>query len=224
MKITRNLLLGATAVAILSGCQTNPYQDRDGSTNKTAVGATVGTILGAAAGAVISHDNRGKGAAIGAAVGGLAGGSYGYYADKQEEALRQQMQGTGVDIQREGDNIQLIMPGSITFATNSAQITPGFYNTLNNLANTLRQYDQNSIDIVGHTDSTGNYNYNMQLSQQRAQSVASYLASQGVPAARISTSGVGPSQPVADNRTEAGRLQNRRVEITLRPLANPQYQ
>ncbi len=227
MKITRNLLLTVTAAAILSGCQTtggNPYQREDGSTNKAAAYGTAGAVLGALAGAAINHDNRGKGALIGAAVGGLAAGGYGHYADKQEAELRQQMQGTGVEVQRQGDNITLVMPGNITFATNSADITPGFYSPLNNLASSLRQYDQNSIEIVGHTDSVGNYQSNVALSQRRAQSVATYIISQGVPASRVTTRGAGPDSPIASNATDAGRQQNRRVEINLRPLPGAEQQ
>jgi outer membrane protein OmpA-like peptidoglycan-associated protein len=133
------------------------------------------------------------------------------------------MQGTGVEVQRQGDNIQLIMPGNITFATNSADIASNFYTPLNNLANSFKQFDQNSIEIVGHTDSTGGYQYNVALSQRRAQSVANYLISQGVNPARVTTRGAGPDMPVASNANEMGRQQNRRVEVNLRPLPGVQY-
>ncbi len=218
------LFAAATAVAVLSGCAANnPYQqqpaggDQAGMSNTAKYGG-IGALAGAAAGALINHDNRGKGALIGAAVGGAAGAGYGMYADKQEAQLRQQMAGTGVEVQRQGDDIKLIMPGNITFATDSADIASNFYNPLNELARTFKQYDQNSIEIVGHTDNTGSYQYNQTLSQRRAQSVASYLISQGVNGMRVSTRGMGPDQPVASNATAAGRAQNRRVEINLRPL------
>ena len=126
-------------------------------------------------------------------------------------------------MQRQGDVIQLIMPGNITFATDSAQIASSFYQPLNNLANSFRQYNQTSIEVVGHTDSTGSHSYNMGLSQRRAQSVANYLMAQGVDASRLSTRGAGPDQPVASNATADGRAQNRRVEVTLRPLPGAQY-
>lgn len=191
--------------------------------SKTAKYGGLGALAGAVAGAAINHDNRGKGALIGAAVAGAAGAGYGYYVDKQEEELRRSMQGTGVEVQRQGDTIQLIMPGNITFATDSADIASSFYTPLNNLAGSFRQYNQNSIEIVGHTDSTGNHAYNMGLSQRRAQSVANYLMAQGVDASRLSTRGAGPDQPVASNATADGRAQNRRVEVTLRPLPGAQY-
>ena len=223
MSNTSRLTIAAVLVALLSGCASqNPYdnqsQQSSGGMSKTAKYGGLGALAGAVAGAAINHDNRGKGALIGAAVGAAAGGGYGYYADKQEEELRRQMQGTGVQVQRQGDTIQLIMPGNITFATDSADIASSFYTPLNNLAGSFRQYNQNSIEIVGHTDSTGNHAYNMGLSQRRAQSVANYLMAQGVDASRLSTRGAGPDQPVASNATADGRAQNRRVEVTLRPL------
>lgn len=222
------LVLAATLAALMGGCASqNPYdnqssqQSSDGM-SKTAKYGGLGALAGAVAGAAINHDNRGKGALIGAAVAGAAGAGYGYYADKQEAELRRSMEGTGVQVERQGDNIQLIMPGNITFATDSADIASNFYNPLNNLANSFRQYDQNSIEIIGHTDSTGSHAYNMSLSQRRAQSVANYLLAQGVNAARVSTRGAGPDQPIASNANEAGRSQNRRVEINLRPLPGQQ--
>ncbi|UXY52108.1 OmpA family protein [Pseudomonas tohonis] len=225
MFTTRRLIIAATAVALLSGCASqNPYENqgpRQG-VSKTATYGGLGAVAGAIAGAAINHDNRGKGALIGAAVAGAAGAGYGYYADKQEAELRRSMEGTGVQVQRQGDNINLVMPGNITFATNSADIASNFYTPLNNLANSFKQYDQNSIEIVGHTDSTGSHQYNVNLSQLRAQSVANYLMAQGVNGARLSSRGMGPDQPVASNATEAGRSQNRRVEIKLTPLPNAQ--
>ncbi|SIQ15457.1 Outer membrane protein OmpA [Aquipseudomonas alcaligenes] len=225
---TSRLTIAAVLVALLSGCASqNPYdnqsQQSSGGMSKTAKYGGLGALAGAVAGAAINHDNRGKGALIGAAVAGAAGAGYGYYVDKQEEELRRSMQGTGVEVQRQGDTIQLIMPGNITFATDSADIASSFYSPLNNLATSFRQYNQNSIEIVGHTDSTGNHAYNMGLSQRRAQSVANYLTAQGVDASRLSTRGAGPDQPVASNATAEGRAQNRRVEVTLRPLPGAQY-
>jgi outer membrane protein OmpA-like peptidoglycan-associated protein len=213
------LLLAASAAVLLAGCASqNPYDNQPPSSNKTATYGGLGALAGAAAGALINHDNRGKGALIGAAIGGASGAGYGYYADKQEAALRQSMQGTGVEVQRQGDQIKLIMPGNITFATDSAEIVSNFYAPLNNLASSFKQFNQNSIEIVGFTDSTGSRQYNMDLSQRRAQSVATYLTAQGVDGTRLSTRGAGPDQPIASNATADGRAQNRRVEVNLRPL------
>ena len=217
------LTLTCCCAALLLGCASqNPYDNQPPSASKTATYGGLGALAGAAAGALIGHDDRGKGALIGAAVGGAAGAGYGYYADKQEQELRRSMQGTGVEVQRQGDVIQLIMPGNITFATDSADIASSFYAPLNNLAGSFRQYQQNSIEIVGHTDSTGAHAYNMGLSQRRAQSVANYLAAQGVEQTRLSTRGMGPDQPLASNASAEGRAQNRRVEVTLRPLVGVQ--
>ncbi|MEK1939982.1 MAG: OmpA family protein [Pseudomonas sp.] len=217
------LMIAATAVALLAGCASqNPYDNQPPSSNKTAKYGGIGALAGAAAGALIDHNNRGKGALIGAAVAGAAGAGYGYYADKQEAELRRSMQGTGVQVQREGDQIKLIMPGNITFATDSSDIAANFYTPLNNLANSFKQYNQNSIEIVGYTDSTGSRQHNMDLSQRRAASVAGYLTSQGVDGSRLSTRGNGPDQPIATNDTPDGRAQNRRVEVNLKPL--PQQQ
>ena len=213
------LLIAASTAVLLAGCASqNPYDNQPPSSNKTAKYGGLGALAGAAAGALISHDNRGKGALIGAAIGGASGAGYGYYADKQEAELRQSMQGTGVEVQRQGDQIKLIMPGNITFATDSSEIVSNFYAPLNNLASSFKQFNQNSIEIVGFTDSTGSRQYNMDLSQRRAQSVATYLTAQGVDGTRLSTRGAGPDQPIASNATADGRAQNRRVEVNLRPV------
>lgn len=219
---TRNLIALSCAALLVAGCATNP-QTGEREAGKTATYGGLGALAGAAVGALANKDDRGKGALIGAAIGGAAGAGYGYYVDKQEAQLRQSMQGTGVDVQRQGDQLSLVMPGNITFATNSADISGGFYTTLNNVANSLRQYDKSIIEVTGHTDSVGNYQYNMDLSQRRAQSVVNYLASQGVAYNRLTARGVGPSQPIADNNSDAGRAQNRRVEIKLAPLPGAQY-
>ncbi|MBI6885079.1 OmpA family protein [Pseudomonas putida] len=213
MRKSIRFIASATLLATLAGCA------NDGL-NHTATYGGVGVVAGAAAGALLGGHNRGKGALIGAALGGLAGSGYGYYADKQEAQLRKQLEGSGVEVQRQGDAIKLIMPGNITFNSNSADVSSTFYNPLNQVAASLKQYDQSAIDIVGHTDSTGSRQRNLDLSQLRAVSVGNYLIAQGVAGTRIVSRGAGPDQPIASNATEAGRQENRRVEINLRPL-NP---
>ncbi|RMQ45508.1 OmpA protein [Pseudomonas cichorii] len=230
MSSSRHLIIAAIAVGMLSGCASpNPYDNQgqaqnSGGMNKTAKYGGLGALAGALAGAAIDHNNRGKGALIGAAVVGAASAGYGYYADKQEAALRASMANTGVEVQRQGDQIKLIMPGNITFATDSSSIASSFYSPLNNLANSLKQFNQNNIEIVGYTDSTGSRQHNMDLSQQRAQSVSTYLTSQGVDAARLSVRGAGPDQPIASNADVNGRAQNRRVEVNLKPIPGQQYE
>ena len=157
MFTSRRLLVVATAVALLSGCASpNPYDGSQGQADngsqgmsKTAKYGGLGALAGALAGAAIDHNNRGKGALIGAAVAGIGAAGYGYYADQQEKKLRESMANTGVEVQRQGDQIKLIMPGNITFATNSDAIASSFYTPLNNLAGSLKQFNQNTIQIVG---------------------------------------------------------------------------
>lgn len=225
----RRLIIVATAAAVMTGCAgQNPYdnQGQQGSSgmSKTAKYGGLGALAGAVAGAAIDHNNRGKGALIGAAAVGAAAAGYGYYADRQEKALRESMANTGVEVQREGDQIKLIMPGNITFATDSSNIAPSFYSPLNNLANSFKQYNQNTIEVVGFTDSTGSRQHNMDLSQRRAQAVVTYLTSQGVDGSRVSARGLGPDQPIASNADANGRAQNRRVEVNLKPIPGQQYQ
>ena len=225
---SRRLIIAASAMALLAGCASpNPYDNQgQGSTglSKTATYGGLGALAGAVAGAAIDHNNRGKGALIGAAVAGLGAAGYGYYADKQEAALRASMANTGVEVQRQGDNITLVMPGNITFATNSANIAPSFYQPLNTLATSLKELnDKQQIQVVGYTDNTGSYAYNMQLSQQRAQSVATYLTSQGVSGQYLTVKGMGPADPIASNATPDGRAMNRRVQITLTPIPGMNY-
>ncbi len=208
----------AATLALLAGCTNNPYTG-EREAGKAGIYGGIGAVSGAVIGAATSSKkDRAKGALIGAAVGGAAGGGYGYYVDTQEAKLRQTLQGTGVQVQREGDNLTLVMPGNITFASNSADISSSFYPTLNSLVQVFKEFNKNGIDIVGHTDSTGSQQLNQDLSNRRARSVAAYLESNGVPASRISSFGAGSSQPIASNDTTAGRAQNRRVEINLRPL------
>lgn len=218
MKIWRNLAAATAVMAVLAGCTTNPYTG-ESQAGKAGIYGGIGAATGAVIGAATSSKkDRAKGALIGAAVGGAAGGGYGYYVDTQEAKLRQTLQGTGVQVQRNGNDLKLIMPGNITFASNSADISSSFYPTLNSLVLVFKEFDKNGVNIVGHTDSTGSQALNQSLSQRRAQSVADYLSGNGVAAQRISAYGAGPSQPIASNATDAGRAQNRRVEINLRPL------
>lgn len=218
MKTRRNLIAATALMALLAGCTTNPYTG-ESQAGKAGIYGGIGAATGAVIGAATSSKkDRAKGALIGAAVGGAAGGGYGYYVDTQEAKLRQTLQGTGVQVQRNGDDLKLIMPGNITFASNSADISSSFYPTLNSLVLVFKEFNKNGVNIVGHTDSTGSQAINQSLSERRAQSVANYLTANGVPGQRISAYGAGPSQPIASNATDAGRAQNRRVEINLRPL------
>ena len=212
------LILGAMA-AIVVGCTTNPYTgERRASRAVTsgAGGAAAGAAAGAIGGAIAG--NAGKGALIGAAAGAVIGGGIGVYQDQQQAKLRERLLNAGVQVQRDGDNIYLIMPSDVTFAVNQSDIKPGFYQTLNAVAEVFDEFDKTTITVAGHADSTGPEQYNMQLSQQRALSVSNYLAAQGVAPSRLSSIGFGESRPIADNGSEAGRAANRRVEITIDPI------
>jgi len=202
------------AGAFLAACTTsNPYTG-EAQVSRTAGGAALGAGLGLLAGG----DDR-RNALIGAGIGALAGGAIGSYVDNQEAELRAQLQGTGVSVTRFGNNIVLNMPSNITFPVDQSDIQPAFFATLNSVSIVLRKYNQTLIDVYGFTDSTGSPQYNLGLSQRRAQSVASYLSAQGVDPRRMYVVGFGQERPIASNATEAGRAQNRRVEITIVPLA-----
>ena len=216
----KTLLVTMLTTALgITGCSTiNPYTGEE-QTSSAVKGGAIGAATGALVGVLASskHD-RGKGALIGAATGAAVGGGIGYYMDVQEAKLRQKMKGTGVSVTRQGDNIILNMPNSVTFDTNSSQVKAAGANTLSGVAMVLKEYEKTRVNVVGHTDSSGGRDLNMRLSQERADSVGSNLITQGVDASRISMSGVGPDQPVASNSTAAGKAQNRRVTITLSPL------
>ncbi len=216
-------LLAAAAVA-LAGCA--PMQDMATSPDKekTRKGAGYGAAAGAVIGLLTGGNDKFEAAMIGAAAGAIAGGSVGYYMDKQEAKLRQQMAGTGVDVVRNGDNITLDMPGGVTFAFNSSDLNSQFYPVLDKVAGTLGEYDKTVIEVAGHTDSVGSATYNQQLSEKRAASVAAYLGSRGIDRSRMVTVGAGKDHPVASNETEEGRAQNRRVEITIVPVTQENVQ
>ncbi len=206
MKTTLTLL---AAAALVAGCQ---------SVSNRTLGTTAGgAIIGAGVGMMAGGDDK-RNAAIGAVVGGLAGAAVGVYMDRQEEALRRQTEGTGIEVERVGDQIALNMPSGITFDVNSAAIKGDFYGPLDDVSTTLLEYPKTAIDVVGHASSDGDDGYNQQLSQRRANSVSSYLMNSGVQSVRLNAIGMGETQPIADNSTQAGRAANRRVEILLTPI------
>ncbi|MFP7721363.1 OmpA family protein [Lysobacter sp. A3-1-A15] len=227
---TKLALAAAVMSTALAGCATTgggyyggqpeqyPSQERD--VNRTQRGALIGAAVGAVAGLLSGDDatERRQRALVGAGVGGLAGGAIGNYQDRQERALRERMQGTGVEVVRQGDNITLNMPSNITFGFDESRLQPQFYPVLDNVAATLNEYSQTIVEVAGHTDSQGTDQYNQALSERRAATVAGYLSGKGVMHDRMITIGAGESRPIASNDTEAGRAANRRVEITLVPL------
>ena len=212
MKISmRTLLIGTVSAALMAGCSPT------GEMTRAQQGALIGAIGGAVVGKNTGDKDKGHTIA-GAVVGGLAGAAIGNYMDQQEAALRQNMQGTGVEVTRQDNNIVLTMPDAITFDTAQSGVKPQFYGVLNTLASTLNQFPETRVQIAGHTDNVGSDASNLQLSQQRANSVRTYLASTGVAAQRMQAVGYGESRPIADNSSDYGRAQNRRVEVTLIPV------
>ena len=199
---------------VLSGCQSTGNNIGGMEYDKSAIGA----LVGAAAGYGLSKGNANTSAQNNraAAIGAVLGGATGVYLDNKEKKLRQQMAGTGVEVNRNPDgSVGLIMPGSITFDTNKSNIKPNFYSTLNKVAQTLAEDNKSAILVTGYTDNTGNDSITIPLSQARAQSVKNYLAGQGISGSRIDAQGLGSANPIASNTTPAGREQNRRVEISI---------
>jgi outer membrane protein OmpA-like peptidoglycan-associated protein len=203
----------------LIGCTTTDPYTGEQKASKTVKGAGIGAVAGAVLGAATGDNakDRRERALKGGVIGGAIGGGVGNYMDRQEAKLRAELQGTGVQVQRDGNNLTLIMPGNITFASSSADIRSDFYAVLNSVAKVLAEFNQTSIRITGHTDSTGGDKINLPLSERRADSVAMYLRNQKVNSARIESYGYGSRYPIASNDTPAGREQNRRVELELIP-------
>jgi outer membrane protein OmpA-like peptidoglycan-associated protein len=207
-------------VVALSACTTlDPYsrEERPARAQRQAV---IGAAAGAVAGLITGDSSmeRKKRALVGAGLGALAGAGVGAYMDRQEAKLRAELERTGVSVTRIGDNITLNMPGNITFATDSADLNAGFFDVLNSVSLVVNEFNQTVIEVAGHTDSTGAETYNQQLSERRAGAVGAYLATRSVRSDRVITVGMGEGRPVASNDTDAGRQQNRRVELTLVPL------
>ncbi|MBZ0215481.1 MAG: OmpA family protein [Fimbriimonadaceae bacterium] len=208
--------VAVSSAFLLAACTTDPFTGEQKASN-TAVGAGLGALVGAGLGALIAKDSR-QGALIGAGVGALAGGTIGSYQDRQEAALRAQLQSTGVSVTRVGNDIILNMPDNVTFDVARSEIKSEFYPVLNSVTAVLREYSQTLVDVIGHTDSDGSAESNLKLSQERADSVTLYLLGQQIDPRRLSSFGVGETEPVAPNNTSAGKAQNRRVEIRIVPL------
>jgi outer membrane protein OmpA-like peptidoglycan-associated protein len=216
------LALSLSSTLIVTGCTTfDPYTGEEKTTN-TAKGAGIGAgaalVLSYIANRDESSSERKKRMLRDAGIGAIAGAGVGYYMDTQEAELRKQLRSTGVSVEREGDNINLIMPGNITFPTAGSELKSEFYSVLDSVALVLEEFDKTIVAVSGHTDSIGTDAYNQRLSEQRAQSVAAYLQSRNVKPARFEVIGFGERNPVADNQTAEGRSLNRRVEITLIPI------
>lgn len=213
----RRIVIPATvlaAVVALAACA------EGGGMNRTGTGALIGAAGGGAIGAMTGDGGRDRAqrGAIGAAIGGLAGAGIGAYMDAQENRLREDLQGTGAEVQRVGERIVVTLPSNVTFAHDSAELTPQARNTLMDVGRTLRDNPQTTVRVIGHTDSTGRPDYNVDLSLRRADAVMRQLIAQGMPRDRIEALGAGQTRPIATNDTADGRAQNRRVEIEVSPI------
>src|SRR3954468_14629496 len=201
----------ATATALTAaGCQTTDAYTGEKKVNNASKGAGIGALAGAGLGAATGDNSkeRRERALIGAGVGALTGAGVGAYMDKQEAKLRAQLQGSGVSVTRNGDELVLNMPGNITFKTASADLNANFYKVLDSVSLVLKEFDKTTIDVEGHTDSDGSEQYNQQLSLNRANSVGSYLQSHGVNGQRIVAFGAGEARPIASNTNPEGKQQN----------------
>lgn len=219
-----NIIVTGLGVAVMLGATacttTDPYSSAP-RRNNTATGALAGALGGAVLGYLTntSDDEQGRrNALIGAGVGALGGAAVGNYMDRQQRALEAELSGTGVGVARQGDNLVLRMPSDVTFAVNQSNIEPRFDAVLSDVAGVLQEYDRSLVDIVGHTDSSGGDAINQPLSERRAIAVADALIARGVLRERLFVAGQSSRVPVADNGTAAGRAQNRRVEILIRPF------
>ena len=212
------LIVGLITVSLTS-CATNDPNQR----------AKMGAVMGAVAGAALGHsvENNKKGLLIGAAVGALAGAGAGNYMDKQQQemeaALAAERANHALEVQRlQDETLKIDISSEVSFDFGKAGLKSAFMPTLEKVANILQRYPNTVIHVVGHTDSVGSESYNMTLSQQRADSVVSYFATQGVDRNRLVAAGRGESDPRATNATEAGRQLNRRVEIYVKPVIEGQ--
>lgn len=206
MQFNKSIFSIITFSLIMSGC----------AATNTEKGAAIGAVAGAILGKSTSN-HKDKRLVFGAAIGAIAGAAIGGYMDRQEEAFREELSDSGIDIIREGDNIRLVMPSNITFATNQSYITSGFHTTLNDVAKVLIKFDKTYLSIEGHTDSQGSDAFNQNLSEKRAESVKNYLVQQSILDGRLQVTGYGESSPLVDNNSENNRAVNRRVEIQIIP-------
>lgn len=209
-KVLKSLTWLSLTMVLAACTTTDPYTGEQRTSRAVqygAIGAVVCGLIGAS-----ESSRRARNAAAGC---GAIGAGVGAYMDAQEAELREELAGTGVSVRRDGDELHLIMPGNVTFATNQYTVRPEFTSVLDSVARVLYKFTDTRLQVTGHTDSTGSLDYNYNLSTRRATSVANYLAAQGIDQDRLIVQGMGPDQPIASNDTESGRASNRRVELSI---------
>jgi outer membrane protein OmpA-like peptidoglycan-associated protein len=222
MLASKRIATVAAIAALLSttaACVTNPETGEREFPTRTVIGGVAGAVGGYLLGDLVGGRSDRTEQIVGAGIGAVAGAAIGQYMDRQEQELRRRTAGTGVEIERQGNELVLTMPSGITFAHDRYDVQPQFQPTLDQIAQTLATYPSTMIDIYGHTDSTGSDAYNQTLSERRAQAVSSYLQMRGVQAVRMATRGFGEAQLIHNpERSEADRQANRRVEIRIVPV------
>ena len=213
MAFTKPLILASIPVFALAACDDPSNPDYQKTRNGAAIGAAAGVASQILAGN--SADSALKAGALGAVVGAVIGN----VLDKQEQDLRQDLEGSGATITNTGNELIVTLPEAITFATDSTSVRGSLQDDLAALANNLQEYPDSTVDVIGHTDSVGDESYNQNLSSRRAYAVESILLNNGVPNDRIRAYGRGETQSIASNETASGRAANRRVEIVIRPTS-----
>ncbi|MEY4769098.1 MAG: hypothetical protein RL637_1737, partial [Pseudomonadota bacterium] len=236
--IFENLIMNYKLISVLLlpmlivGCaatptNTTPAASTGGNTTdssglmNTGIGAITGAAAGAAIGAAIGGKNKAKSAVIGAAAGAVLGSGLGYYFDQQQQQLTAEfqkmpeLQTTPVVVKKDNQDLAIITPGNIAFASGSSVLQTSVYPVLDKIIAVLKQSLTTRVTISGHTDSVGKPDLNLQLSKSRAESIAKYFIQQGITSSRIQAFGYGDTQPIASNDNDQGRAQNRRVEIKI---------
>lgn len=222
MKTSRKILASVATIALLgtSACVTDPNTGEK-KISRTGIGAVVGGTLGYLLGGAIGGNTA---RIIGAGIGGSAGAVIGKQFDDQIKELDESVSGAGVDVEEIGDQDAILvrLPDGVTFATGSASINPGFYSTLDAVADSLLKYPNSLVDVYGFTDTTGSDALNQRLSEQRAQAVADYLAARGVARSRLATQGFGERYDYLRVKTgdNVAEPLNRRVEIKIIPISD----
>ncbi len=210
-----SLMLGSISLLALTAC-VDPNQYPDDPNARTKGGAVTGALIGGVLGASQGGDDKFAKAVLGAAVGGAIGAGIGSSLDNQAAELRAQMSSNSTVVNQNGALV-VTMPQDVLFATDSASLRPDLQNDLRAVSASLVRYPDSRVEVIGHTDNTGEAAYNQDLSERRALAVTAVLRGAGVPAGRVAAYGRGEDQPIASNLTPEGRAQNRRVEIIIRP-------
>lgn len=213
MTLRKPIILLTLGAMTLAGCVAPTTEEN----RRTNTGAVTGALIGGAIGASAKGDDKLLKAAVGAVIGGTIGGAIGATLDRQAAELRNSIGDDRVSVTNTGSELIVNLPQDILFATDSATLRGDLTQDLRAVARSLLNYPDTTVQVVGHTDNVGSAAYNQNLSQRRAQSVAAVLQANGVPGGRIVAFGRGEDQPVASNLSDAGRAQNRRVEIIIRP-------